>query len=136
MIFSIDVTYCSVFRKKLSWILEIQIKKQIEKSHEINFFFNNFHKHTPSNKKKLLILKQRNKARTKKNPKTPSTVCTFILVYTFSRLILGQFSHGCPVFRCPPVRPKCARPRYYLHNGRICRHCDRNICPHQFLKGR
>lgn len=71
MIFSIDVTYCSVFRKKLSWILEIQIKKQIEKSHEINFFFNNFHKHTPSNKKKLLILKQRNKARTKKNPQNP-----------------------------------------------------------------
>lgn len=113
-----------------------KLKNKSKNPMKLNFFFNNFHKHTPSNKKKLLILKQRNKARTKKNPKTPSTVCTFILVYTFSRLILGQFSHGCPVFRCPPVRPKCARPRYYLHYGRICRHCDRNICPHQSLKGR
>lgn len=113
-----------------------KLKNKSKNPMKLNFFFNNFHKHTPSNKKKLLILKQRNKARTKKKPKTPSTVCTFILVYIFSRLILGQFSHGCPVFRCPPVRPKCARPRYYLHNGRICRHCDRNICPHQSLKGR
>lgn len=123
--------------KKYPGFWRSKLKNKSKNPMKLNFFFNNFHKHTPSNKKKLLILKQRNKARTKKNPKTPSTVCTFIfIVYTFSRLILGQFSHGCPVFRCPPVRPKCARPRYYLHNGRICRHCDRNICPHQSLKGR
>lgn len=45
-----------------------------------------------------------------------------------------QLSQGCPVFRCRPVRPKCARPRYYIHNGRICRHCDRNTCRRSSIK--
>lgn len=114
-----------------------KLKNKSKNPMKLNFFFNNFHKHTPSNKKKIVNLKTKKQSQNQKKPQNPqySMYFYFYSLHLFT-LILGQFSHGCPVFRCPPVRPKCARPRYYLHNGRICRHCDRNICPRQSLKGR